>query len=146
MSEYASELEMIAGSDYAMTHSQRWLKNVWGNLLGGEVDAPGLPLNSHSNVYEKWRPVKSGAGVLFGFTAYSSNVGAQFIQLHDEHTIPANGAIPVCVFTVATIAVLAVSFIFPGRFFERGIVIATSTTGPTLTLGAADTFFDAQFI
>lgn len=146
MGEYESELEMIAGSSFAEAHSTRWLKNVWGNLLGGEVDAPGLPLNAHSIVYAKSLAVKSGAGVLFGFTARSSNVGAQFIQLHDEHALPANGAVPVCVFDILAVATLPVSFIFPGRFFERGIVIATSTTAPTLTLGAADTFFDAQFI
>jgi hypothetical protein len=146
MGEYESEVALLAGSDFAMEHSKRWLANVWGNLLGGEVDAPGLPFNSHSNGYEKWRAIKSGAGVLFGFTARSSNVAAQFIQLHDANTIPANGAVPVCVFDIALTATLAVSFIFPGRFFERGIIVATSTTAPTLTLGAADTFFDSQFI
>lgn len=137
---------MLTGSDYAMSHSQRWLKNVWGNLLGGEVDAPGLPLNSHSAVYENARRVKSGAGVLFGFTAYSSNVAAQFIQIHDSQTLPANAAVPVWVANIALASVLAVSFIFPGRYFERGIWLVNSTTGPTLTIGAADTFFDSQFL
>jgi len=59
--------------------------------------------------------------------------------------VPANGAVPVAVFTVATVANLAVNWI-PGRTFRRGIVICNSSTGPTLTIGAADCFFDAQYV
>lgn len=153
MSDYQSEVELITGSDYAQAHSARWLKNVWGNLLGGEVDAPGLPLNAHSNVVGNSLRVKAGAGVLFGFTAQTSLAGGQFIQLHDTlGGLPTAGAPPAWTAAISGYVqasgtgLLAVSFIFPGRFFERGIYVVNSTTQNTYTAGAADTFFDAQFI
>lgn len=129
-----------------------------GNLLGveaaqgwfggivRELHAAGLPLSVHSNAYENGRQIKAGPGLLFGFTVYSSNVAAQWIQLHDRQTAPGTGAIPAVTLTVATIANLAVSYIFPGRFFQTGIWIGNSTTGPTYTAGAADCFFDAQYV
>lgn len=103
------------------------------------------PLNKHSIAYASSLVVKSGPGVLFGFTAYSSNVAAQFILIFDSATLPADATIPECVFTVAATANLGVQWI-PGRTFRTGIVICNSTTGPTKTIGAADTFFDAQFL
>lgn len=117
----------------------------WVRQTIRELHVNGIPASTHSNVYESSRVIKSGPGLLFGFSVYSSNVAAQFIQLHDSATLPADTAIPVAVFTIATIANLGVSYIFPGRFFSRGIVICNSTTGPTKTIGAADCFFDAQF-
>lgn len=118
-----------------------WLKGAVSGLY-----ASGLPLNAHSNVYANVLHVKSGPGLLLGFSVYSSNVGAQFIQVFDSVSAPATGQVPDAVFTVATIANLAVSYIFPGRFHKYGIWIANSSTGPTYTAGSADTFFDAQFI
>ena len=118
----------------------RWFRGIVQEML-----VSGLPLNSHSNGYENKRAVKTAPGLLFGFSAYSSNVAAQFIQVHDSQAAPATGAVPVAVFTVATVAHIAVSYIFPGRFMQYGIWLVNSTTGPTYTAGAADTFFDVQF-
>lgn len=89
--------------------------------------------------------VKSTPGLLLGFTATSKNAAAQFIQLFDARTVPANGQVPLCTFNVAA-ANVATSLWTPGRAFAQGIVLANSTTQDTLTLGAADTIFDAQFI
>jgi hypothetical protein len=121
------------------------LETKWFRGIVSELHASGLPLNTHSNAYENRRNVKQGPGLLFGFSAYSSNVAAQFIQVHDKHDAPVTGDVPVAVFTVATVAHLAISYIFPGRFHQYGIWVVNSTTGPTYTAGAADTFFDVQF-
>lgn len=121
------------------------LESAWFRGIVRELHSAGLPLNSRSNVYENKRPVKSGPGLLFGFSVYSSNVATQFIQLHDLQAAPATGAVPEAVFSVPTASHLAVSYIFPGRFFQRGIWVVNSTTGPTYTAGAADSFFDAQY-
>lgn len=118
----------------------------WFSGIVRELHASGLPLNSRSNVYENRREAKAGPGLLFGFSVYSSNVAAQFIQVFDKHDAPANGDVPDAVFTVATVAHLAVSYIFPGRFHKYGIWVVNSTTGPTLTAGAADCFFDVQYV
>lgn len=124
--------------------------STWFREIIRELFTSGLPLNARSNAYENAQRIKSGAGLLFGFSAYSSLATAQFIQLHDSQAAPATGAVPEAVFpingaAVATGDYLAVSYIFPGRFFQRGIWVVNSTTGPTYTAGAADTFFDAQF-
>lgn len=89
--------------------------------------------------------VKATSGLLFGFTASSSLAGGQFIHLYDQNTVPSNGAVPLVVFTVPTVSVAAVSYI-PPRAFRNGIVICNSTTQNTLTLGAANTIFDVQFL
>lgn len=120
-----------------------------GGWFGGivrELHATGLPLNSRSNVYENARRAKSGPGLLFGFSAYNSKNAAQFIQVFDKQDAPASGDVPDAVFTVATIAHLAVSYIFPGRFHKYGIWVVNSSTGPTYTAGSADTFFDVQYV
>jgi hypothetical protein len=119
----------------------RWLEN-----LSGEFLAAGLPINSTSLKYENSRIVKSGKTTLFGLSGYSSNAGSQFIQAHDSSTVPANGAVPVLLVAVTATTNFSVAYVLPGRFFSRGCVLCNSTTGPTLTLGAADTWFDAQYI
>lgn len=118
-----------------------WLKQAVNEFV-----ISGLPLSSHSNAYANVLRVKNGPGLFLGFSVYNSAVAAQFIQLFDSQDAPATGDVPVAVFTVATIANLAVSYIFPGRYMLRGMWLANSSTGPTYTAGSADCFFDAQFI
>ena len=109
------------------------------------LDHPPERQNVHSTVYENAHVVKSGEGVLYGFTVYSSNAAAQFVQVFDLTTLPATGAVPAVVFTVAATAQLGVEWIH-GRPFKTGCVIVNSTTAPTYTAGAADSFFDVQYL
>lgn len=101
--------------------------------------------NVHSQAYENLHAVKFGKGILFGFTAYSSNAASQFIQVFDNSKAPATGDAPAVVFPVPATDFRAVEWIH-GRPFHGGCFIANSTTGPTYTAGANDTFFDVQFI
>ena len=103
------------------------------------------PLNVHSIAYGNSLVVKTGPGVLYGFSVYSSRGSAQFIQVFDANTVPADGAIPAAVFTVAATGNLPVQWL-PGRTFLTGCVIVNSSTGPTKTIGSADCWFDAQFL
>lgn len=114
--------------------------------LFAEFAQAGLPLNAHSNALAASRTVLSGPGYLTSLLVSSTNAAAQFIQLHDAIALPANGAVPAVVMTVAATADKFVSYPLPGRYFQRGIVVANSTTSGTLTTGVADCFFDAQFI
>jgi len=114
----------------------------WGTPTGDDYT---LPLNIHSNVYEASRFVKSGAGILYGFTVYNSKTASQFIQVFDAASLPADGAIPAWVGTVATVANLGANWL-PGRTFQTGCVICNSSTGPTKTIGSADCWFDVQFV
>lgn len=117
----------------------------WKKILAGEFNS-GIPVNASSTVLANRLQVKAGEGMIFGFAVYNSAVAAQFIQLHDSQTSPAAGAVPAAVWTVATVANLNVSWIFPGRWMDRGIWLCNSSTAATLTAGSADCWFDAQYI
>ena len=126
------------------------LETSWFRGIVRELNTSGLPLNAHSNVAANVLQVKPAPGLLFGFSVFTSKATAQFIQVHDSLTAPASGAVPAAVFQINGAAVatgdhLAVSYIFPGRFFLYGIWLANSSTAATLTAGSADCFFDAQF-
>lgn len=114
----------------------------WG--LPTEFQA-SLPLNNHSNGLEASRLIKSGPGELYGFTVYSNKASAQFIHVFDAASVPADGAVPTVIFTVAATSFLPVAWL-PSRTFLYGIVLANSTTAATKTAGSADCFFDAQFV
>lgn len=117
-------------------------------LLGFGVPGSDLalePFNISSIAYEAARVVKTGPGILFGFTVYNSNGSAQFVQVFDARTVPDDGSVPACVFTVAGGSNLPVQWL-PGRTFTAGCVLVNSSTGPTKTVGSADCWFDAQYL
>jgi len=105
-----------------------------------------LPQNKSSVALATSLVIKPAAGKLYGVSVYNNNAAARFVQLHDATALPPNGAVPVMVATVATVANLGLYWGSVGRSFEQGIVIALSTTAATLTIAAADGFFDAQFV
>lgn len=109
------------------------------------LDEEPVRQNVHSTAYENVHAVKYGEGMLYGFTVYSAKVAAQFVQVFDNSKAPTAGDVPDVVFAVAATANLGVDWI-PGRPFRTGCFIANSSTGPTYTAGAADCFFDVQFI
>src|SRR5207248_3515729 len=98
------------------------------------------PLSAGSWQYENARIIKAGAGKLFGLTVYNSGA-AQFIQLHDAASVPADTVAPVLVVNIAATSTGSLYFGSVGRWFKRGIVVCNSTTGPTKTLGSADCYF-----
>lgn len=112
----------------------------------GESTAAGLPVSVSSLALEQFHVIKSGPGTLYGVSVYSNKAAAQFIQLFDTTTAPGSGAIPVCTFTVAATSNLGLYWGSVGRWFDRGIVIANSSTAATQTAGSADCYFDAQYV
>lgn len=88
--------------------------------------------------------VRSNPGRCYGLTGYNSKASAQFIQLHDAATLPADGAYPRVTITVPATSNFSIDFGKYGRRFDAGIVICNSSTGPTKTIGSADCFFDVQ--
>ena len=126
---------------YGGSRTEGW----WAQFVG--EDSPGgFPANSGGSALEVFRVVKSGAGTLFGFTVYNS--GAQcFVLLFDGTAAPASGAVPTCApFPVAAASTLGVNFGTWGRAFDRGLVIASSSTASTYTATSAVCWYDAQYV
>jgi hypothetical protein len=104
--------------------------------------------NSHSVVYESSRVVAAGPSWLYGFTVRTSRTSAQFILLFDQAdaNFPSS-AVPDFPWDIgAAPQTLGVSYGALGRFCERGIILANSTTATTLTAGSADCWFDVQYL
>jgi hypothetical protein len=102
--------------------------------------------NTSNVAYATSLVVKATAGKLFKISGYNSKASAQFIQLHDAASLPANTAVPKLIISVPASSNFEIDFGQYGRSFATGIVVANSSTGPTLTIGSADIFVDAQYI
>jgi len=102
------------------------------------------PRNANEQALRSSIVAFTGRMRLIGFTVFSSNVAAQFIQVFDDDALPANGAVPLFPLPIAASNFVSAYFGSRGRRFDRGIVIANSTTATTLTAGAADCLFDVQ--
>ncbi len=135
-----------------MTENQENLLTQGDPINGGKcvkvvVTASQLGASvTESTAYGKSKIIKAAPGTLLQLSGYNSG-GAQFIQLHDSATLPADTAVPKRLISVA--ATSTFSFLLPvtGLTFSKGIVVAASSTGPTLTLDASnDVWFQADFI
>lgn len=105
-----------------------------------------LPQNATSPALSNSIVAATGVCRLFGFTATSTNVAAQFVLCFDSAKIPSAGALPLFAVNVALASSGGVYFGSVGRSFDHGIVLCNSTTQGTLTIGAADTIFDVQYV
>ena len=101
--------------------------------------------NSTSVAYEASRVVSAGPAACYGLTGYNSKASAQFIQIFDAASLPADGAVPVVVITVPTVSNFSIDFGQYGRYCKNGIVVCNSSTGPTKTIGTTDCWFDVQY-
>ena len=112
----------------------------------GEFFAAGLPLTKSSIALAASLVGCAQSCYLTAFTVLNTNAAAQFVQLHDAQGVPANGHVPMVSFTVPASSDKTVSYTLPGLKFLAGIVICNSSTSATLTIGAADCFFNVQSI
>jgi len=97
-----------------------------------------------SVAYEASAIIKDSSGTLYRLMGYNSG-GAQFLQLHDSATVPADNAIPKVLIAIAATANFDIDLGEIGRFFNNGIVVCNSSTEATKTIGAADCWFSAWY-
>lgn len=102
--------------------------------------APPASTRVSSTAYEASHVIKASAGILTSLTGYNSGP-AQFIQVHDSATLPANTAVPAAIFFVPAASNFSADVPITGTPFTVGIVVCNSSTGPTKTLGSANCFF-----
>lgn len=100
---------------------------------------------ANSTAYAASLIVSANTSILLFISGYNSLASAQFIQLHDSATVPANGAAPIAVITVPASSNFTIAIPTSGMLFKKGIVVANSTTGPTLTIGALNCYFTAVY-
>ena len=114
----------------------------------GDVDVTslvaGAPSNATTTAYAASLVVKATAGTLFGLSGYNSGP-AQWIQVHEAASLPADAAVPKVIVRVDAASNFAVDFGLKGRACATGIVVCNSSTGTTKTIAAADCWFDCQF-
>jgi hypothetical protein len=111
------------------------------------VNAAGTEVNTgtmvSSTAYEASHVLKASSGTLISLIGYNSKASAQFIQLYNSTTVPADTAVPVLTITVPATSNFSIDVPITGLPFSTGIAVANSSTGATKTLGSADVYFTA---
>lgn len=134
----------------AMTTDRKLHVSVQDALPAGTADIgeintrPIEPSNINSAVYETSHVIKASAGTIYEVRGYNSGP-AQWIQIHDASSLPADTAVPEDIVYAAGSDNFWISF-RQGKACATGIVVSNSTTGPTKTIGAADCWFSAEYL
>ena len=115
------------------------------------ADQPSLSSNVYASAVAEAsaNPKPNGnaviGGVLYGLDAYNGNAAARWIQVFDSAALPADTAVPMLTIPVAIGASVSRDFGSFGMSFLKGLWVCNSSTGPTKTIGAADSLFNVRF-
>lgn len=110
------------------------------------TNTPVASSTASTSAYAASKIAKASAGRLFSVSGYNSKALAQFIQIHDSATLPADTAVPIVILTAPATGNFSVDFGPLGIPCAAGIVLCNSSTGPTKTIGSGDCWFQATYV
>lgn len=113
-------------------------------MRDGTQSNPNAPDNAYRAALTS-SLVLVGAVRVYGFTVYSTKASAQYLNVFDADTLPADGAVPIVSWPLAANNGVGFYYGSPGRVFHRGITLCNSSTDSSKTIGSADCLFDVQF-
>jgi hypothetical protein len=99
-----------------------------------------------STALEASHVIKASAGRLFQLTGVNTKTSAQYIQVFNSTTVPADTTAPVLLAYVPAGATFSWDFGDVGRYFSTGIAVSNSSTAATKTIGSADCWFNAEYL
>jgi len=99
---------------------------------------------STSTAQEASRVISASACSVSRAAMQNASASTRYLQLHDATSLPANGAVPEAVIIIGTTQTQVMTWSHPNNRFTTGCVAATSSTGPTLTIGSADAIFQVD--
>lgn len=86
--------------------------------------------------------IQDGKANLLNIVCENTSAGTRWCQIFDGYAAPTNGDVPIASFKLGAGSQESFSFDSTnGLYCALGIVIASSTTGPTYTDPSADEFF-----
>lgn len=90
--------------------------------------------------------IKASPGRLFNLIITNTKASAQYIQLFNSTTLPADTTAALVSIYVPATSSASIDYSLIGRYFSTGIVVSNSSTAATKTIGSADCFFSAEYL
>jgi hypothetical protein len=110
------------------------------------LPAGAAPINASTAAFATSLVVSAGPTRLLRLSGYNAKASAQFIQLYNTVSLPADTAVPVVVLTAAASSNFSLDLGMYGKKFGVGLVVGNSSTGATKTVGSADCWIEVTHV